>query len=493
MTDADFIAWLKDRKAVRIALVEAGCLIAGAETTRYLSTKGYTTGPNESPANTAYVPGIAGGIEFTEQLSIDGNAGMSFGDIEIYNKGGERDAWLRDIWKNRNIKVFIGDPRWPRIDFRLIFSGVISDIDARTRDRLNLKLRDKLERLNTAVSDVKLGGTTDNADQLIPLCFGDCHNVTPLLADPGTLTYQVHNGAIESIVEVRDNGVPVNVTVSTATGKFTVDHKPFGAVTASVQGDKPATGYRNTPVQLIKRLATAFGKQVDRFTLADLDGAQMDAFDASVPYPCGVYLDDRANVLEVMQELAASAGAQVVMSREGLLQVRRLSLPLVAADGVPTVITADDMVENSLSPIARPDVVAGVKLAYCRNWTVQNNLQTGIPEAHKQLHAREWLYASAASDNTSSVWRIPMEPVESQSLLVGRQDAEAEARRRLTMWQVQRQVYQFAGYPTLFTLVLGQPVRLFHPRFELAGGRDGIVTALTIDWFGEHVAVEVLT
>lgn len=236
MTDAQFVAWLKDHSAIRCVLVEVNVKTGGVETTRFLSNKGYVTSPTDTPANTRYSPYIAGGVKFTETLSLDGTASLSFGDIEIDNLSGDRDAWLDDVWDNRAIKVFIGDVRWDRTDFRQIFDGVVAGIQTKNRTRINLRVSDKLQRLNGPVSETKLGGATSNADRLLPLCFGECHNIEPLLVDPSVNEYQVHDGAIEQIIEVRDNGVPVAFTPYLTTGKFRLSAQPSGQITASVQG-----------------------------------------------------------------------------------------------------------------------------------------------------------------------------------------------------------------------------------------------------------------
>lgn len=232
-----FTAWLKDSTAVRCVLVEVDVKLSGGSlVTRYLSNTGYVTSATDTPANTNYSPVVSGGVKFTESVSLDGTFSLSYGDVELCNTLGDLDTWLNDYWTNRRIKIFIGDKTWIRDDFYQIFDGIVTGVDTRKRDTINLKLSDKLQRLNNPVTETKLAGSTANADKLIPLCFGECHNVEPLLVDPATHEYQVHNGAIEDIIEVRDNGVPVSVTKFLTTGKFRLASTPAGVITASVQG-----------------------------------------------------------------------------------------------------------------------------------------------------------------------------------------------------------------------------------------------------------------
>ena len=180
MTDSEFQNWLKTGGRFA-ALVEVQ-----TSPVRYLSTVAYTTLPTDTPANRVYSPVVAGGVALSESLPLDGSATLSVGDIEIHNEDGALDAWLSDVWNNRRVQVFVGDVTWPRADFRLIFDGIAAGLESRAAGRLNITLRDKLQRLNTPVSEALLGGTTANKDRLQPITLGECHNIEPLLADPAT-------------------------------------------------------------------------------------------------------------------------------------------------------------------------------------------------------------------------------------------------------------------------------------------------------------------
>lgn len=154
-----FKDWLRSDKAVRVVLVEVGVNVNGVETTRYLSSRHFNTGASDTPSNTAYLGVINGGVSLTEQMSLDGSASLTYGDIEISNASGEFDSWLDDIWGHRDVRVYLGDINWSRGDFQLVFDGIVADIDSRSADTLNIKLRDKLERLNTPVTELKIGDT----------------------------------------------------------------------------------------------------------------------------------------------------------------------------------------------------------------------------------------------------------------------------------------------------------------------------------------------
>jgi hypothetical protein len=188
----NFTEWLEDPQAIRCVLVEAAISVGGVAVTKYLSSKNYS----DSVAGRVYDPIVSSdSINLVERMSVDGQPSMSFGDVELINLDGSIDSWLRDIWVNKNITILIGDVRWLREDFVTIFNGTIEDIDSRSAGTLNIKVRDKLQRLNTPISEARLGGVSANKNELIPLCFGECFNVTPLLSNPATLEYRVHTGS----------------------------------------------------------------------------------------------------------------------------------------------------------------------------------------------------------------------------------------------------------------------------------------------------------
>ena len=488
MTDAQFLEWLQSPSAVRMVLLEAQVNVAGDEVTRYVASRSYLTGPDETPANTEYLPLATGGLAFTEQVSLSGEAGLSGGDIELNNADGALDGWLGDVWMNRPIKAWAGDPSWPRADFRLVYDGIIADVASPGRGAVNLVLRDKLQRLNTPVTEAKLGGTTPNKDAILPVPFGECHNVAPLLTNPATLEYGFL-GAVESSFEVRTNGKPIAVALNDQAGRFNLTTDPFSTtITVSVQGDRGG-GYAPRIAPLVQRIATAYGKAADRFTLADLDLANLAAFDASHPQPVGLYVADRTNQAQAIQQLAASVGAQALMSRTGKLRLVQLALP---AAGVPVPIGPEHMRERSLRPAQRLPATAAVKIGFDRNWNVQTGLTTSIPAEHADLYATQWLTETVVDEAVRARYRLSDDPVQIDTCLKTREDARAEAARRLALSKVPRTIYEFDGEPEMMMLELGQPVVLRNERFGLQDGVAGVVVRLSHFWLSGRVTVGVL-
>lgn len=475
ITDAQFAAWLGDSGAQRVTLFDVGVKVAGVDTTRYLSTKAYN-----ASLNTPYQAVVAGGLKVTESISVDSTASLSAGDIEIHNANGARDAWLDDVWVNQPINAFVGDVRWDRADFRQVFSGVVVDIGCKSRDRLNLRLVNKLERLNTPVTDTKIGGNAANPDALVPVLLGECHNVSPVPTNPVALEYAFGDGINEAVAEVRTEGKPrgaVTVTANAGRLVFTEAVGP-GVVTCDAQGTKFNGSYVNTIGQLVQYLVTQRGKVNTRFAAADLDVAQLAAFEAANPQPVGLYLTERTNVLVACQQLAGSIGAQLVPSMTGKLRLIQFAIPMVAT----TEIRPSQQLDRSITIVKRTEVAASVKIGYCRNWTPQDKLQTSLPDAHKALYAQEWLSVTAVDAAVQATYKLDAEPVQIDTCLLRKVDAQAEANRRLAIAKVPRTTYRFEATPVQLLLELGQAVKLFSNRFGLAAGKVGLLTSRTADW-----------
>jgi uncharacterized protein YqjF (DUF2071 family) len=495
MTDDEFVAWLKLPDTIRLVLVEVAVTVGGVDATYYLSSAPFVSKSTDTPATTPYAHCITGGVAFSEKLTVDGTPSISYGDIEIENRGGVRDAWLGStyIWVNRSIQVYMGDPRWARADFRKIFDGVVGDIDASDAETLSLHLLDKLQRLNAPISENLLGGATDNKDKLIPLCFGEVFNVAPLLTNPATLQYQVHDGRIEDIIEVRSNGyVPVTITKSVSSGKFTLSANPASTViTCSVQGSRhgsPLT-YDNTIVPIVENIVKNYGPSSSLLVDADLDLTQLGVFDAAYAQKVGLYVTERMNKLEACQQIAGSVGAQVVMTTLG--QLRLVPLTLTGL-GTPVDVTDEDMEQKSLHISWRSTVKASCKLAYCKNWNPIQTPAAALPAKSGANLKQEWWYITSTDATVQSNYLLDAQPQAEETLLLVDTEATTEAARRRDLWKTPRHVYTATYFAHMLLTELGDAIRITHDRFGLDAGVTGIALEIERDWMGGRVTIGVL-
>lgn len=475
ISDAQYAAWLDDSTAQRVTLYRIGCLISGVPSTLRLSNRAYI-GSSATP----YLAAIAKDLEITQSISMDGDAKLSAGDVDVHNPSGEFDAWYAYVFANQDVEALIGDVRWPESDFRTQFVGYLADIAPAPRHLITFKFRDILQGLNTPVSEVKLTG-----DVLCPVALGEVPNMTPKF-DSVTGKWHYHVGAAEGLIEPRTDGKKrsTDVTDDPTNGRlgFNAAVGP-GMLTCSVQGDKTGGIYRNTIATLVQLLATSYGKASTRMTSGDMDTANLAAFDAANPQPVGLGLFDRTNVLAAMAQLAASKGAQVIPSMLGKLRIIQYAIPTSATLDIPrSMIMRTKDGQSTLTLVSRSPVAAAVSIGFCRNYTPEANLQTSIPPEHKQMFAQEWqTYTTPVDGPTQTAYSLYSDPVMEPTCLLKLTDATAEGLRRQTLKKVPHPTYRMELSPAGLLVQLGEARNLFGDRYNLAAGVPGLVTSLTVN------------
>ncbi len=474
--------WLNSSDKIPCIILEVQAFDGANEKTLYFSSKAYVGN------NVSYNSVIKSeSVNIVEALNLSGGSSFSFSDVQIHNVDGSNDYLLNYVFSNRSANVYYGDVRWDRSAFEPVFYGVVEDIDCNEKDSLIFKIKDKLQRLNTPISENTLGGSTPNKDVLLPLTFGECFNVNPLLIDPSQLKYQWHQGPSEKLIEVRDNGVPVNKSTNLNTSTFTLSASPYGQITASVQGDKNST-YINTVANVISRVVTGFGEANNRFTLNDIDTSNFSDFNNTNNASIGVYVTSGVSVIDVISRVAASAGAQVTMNSLGKLQLKKVTL----TGNVDHIIEVKDIILNSLSVVQKMPVQGSFKIGYCKNWTIQEDLQTGIPSKHKALYAKEISEVKAEESNVKIRYKQLIENERLDTLLLKSTHAQSLANSLLSVWSVPRFIVEMTLTPKFFEIQIGDLVNITHPRFDFENGKNGQVIGKNINLNNNLITIKVL-
>lgn len=135
---------------------------------------------------------------------------------------------------------------------------------------------------------------------------------------------------------------------------------------------------------------------------------------------------------------------------------------------------------------------AAVKLGYCKNWTVQESLQTGIPQSHKDLLTKEWRTVVSVDATTKSIYRLTEEPEQINTALIVESDAIAEADRRQALWNTQRKIVSFEGNFECIEWMIGDEVTVTYDRHGFDTGVAGMLVSKRVDNESETVTCEVL-
>ena len=299
-----------------------------------------------------------------------------------------------------------------------------------------------------------------------------------------------------------------SVLVYLDTGRFILNNKPVGTLTASVQGLKNSVSfpaptvpvpipipvlsnntYTNNIASIIAVIVTQYGKPETKLTIADLDSINFYNFSTAFTQAVGINISDRTNVIEVCNQILSSVGSQLYITRQGLLQLLTIGIPTSDAS---VAITTSDILHHSLSISQKIEAKPSVNLAYCKDWTVQTGLLTAIPQSHKDLLATEW-YNKIYTDNAlKTKYKNNAVPEQKETLLLVGSEAATEATRLTNLYSKPKFVYKFTGIARLLSLKLGQAVTLTHPRFGLSAGKTGQVLSLSPNWLKSTIDVEVL-
>lgn len=482
ISSAQYTAWLAADGKAREILIEVGCNCGGVEIVRYLCRYGRTTNAAETPATTPYLPRLNGKITFTRKVSITGaepSVQMQVSSIELDNLDGALDSWLDDVWEKRSIKVWIGDPYWPRAGFRQILAGRVAALNPNGRSGLKLDFFDEMLRLNCPVTEATLGGTSSNKDAILPVVFGEVFNITALLVDDGTHEYQAHNGQMEWVIEPRDNGAPISATPNLATGKFRLDQHPIGQITCDVQGAKPGGVYVHTLASIVREIVTAWGDPVTRLSAGEIDADNFAAFDAANGQTLGLVLSDKTNVIDACNQLCASLQASPYFSSEGRLRLWRP--PLGGGSPVRTY-TPGDMEAGTFEAVEIIPAAPAVTLGWGRNWTVQSSgLAWGLPESAIDEFKAEWRECAVSDAAAVALRRHTTRPTREDTLLVNESDVQVEAGKRLDFRKVPHKIVQFKTTLAALEHDLGTEITVMHPRGGCAAGKSGWIIGITPD------------
>ena len=574
-TVTEITQWLNTEQHVKCVLADISEVGVSPSSNFYFSSIAYDSD------GILYDACITGGLSFSESLSVDGNPSLGFGSLEIVNVNGINDRYLNYVWNKRPVKIYLGDPSWPKSDFVLIFDGLIQELTAPNESSLSFSLFDKLQRLNDPISERTLADTNYSEkalENILPLLFGEAFNIQPLLVDKGgvssvtgtisssatttTLTnlssttgmvvgqvltkisgtgdfgtnptiqsintasqititsatantagsiifnvtgisgtgqvYMVHDGAMNGVIEVRDNGIPIEVVESTGTGTFSLLTSPVGTITCSAQGSvQGRLAYTNTVAGIIEYLVNRYGNPVNRFSYP----FEISFGDFTNTSPVGIYCSDRTNILDACNQLAKSVNANLicpsVVVTDGVVSASKLRLvEIKVPTGTPKYYLNDDnMILNSLSIQEMFPVKPNIKLGYCKNYTVQATVAGGInPQSRFD---EPYLIATAENDAKKTLYRDSGTVTEEQSLLLVTSDAEAEVQKRLALWETQRYVITADYLPHLIFVQLGDIVQIKSARFGLTTeqfpeGKLGMVYSVTRNWTTGIVSIGVL-
>lgn len=468
----------------------------------YASTTGYTTAPADSPGNTHFEGRMEVPLQFERSIvwqgGFGGQASVGFGVLELVNTDGYYDDIVNDgATDGRRILIKIGAAEYRYDQFGVIFDGTSAGMES-TESSVRVKLRDMNYLLARPIQTSVYGGTggaDGNADikgNPKPLCYGKCLNIAPVLVNPSTLLYQVHDGPIQAVSAVYDRGALLTAgsgyTVDLNAGTITLTAAPAGIITADVQGAKASGVYASSTasiVDLILRTRTIVTP--DRIDSASISRCASDS-SAEV----GIYITEKVNADDVIGSLMNGIGGWWGFNRAGKLQIAVFKAP---SGNAKIEANEDDI--TGIERIAMPDGIYPppwrYRVGYQRNWTVQGTDLAGAVSSARRAFLIEQYRIGQAQDEVITI-KHPMsrEPDIIPAYFAEEAHATAEASRLLDLYgRVARAMYRVTLKTYPFQLDIGDVVALRYPRWNLREGRNFVVVAVDDDAVSNDITITV--
>lgn len=482
-----------------------------------------------------FTPRLYGDINFSTGL-VDSDKGIrttaSIGQLKIMNSDGVLDNWLDLGIDGRNLKIYIMPTESNSIDTDgvLLFKGVIDKLEISDNNTLSITFKDPLLLLDVpiqptlyvpgALINYTINGTLktialspDIKNKPKPIVYGTVFNIEPILLSATSKVYQVDSTPISAITEVYDRGVAlglgVGYNVDLSKGIIELVNNTSGTITCDVQGRRITSGlFSDSVSEIIKNILV--NKSVYPMYIN---------LDNSIKLATGIYITDRENTLDVLDQLVASFDGFYGFDSLGIFRLSCLTIPNtteplhiicgkgnkygdVITDGTNNYILASDSVGipnyssiNTISDttlvtqfndpyvIDESDIIGDltisstnninyrVKVQHTKNYTVQTDIASSVSVAQREFISNE--YRQAVLDNPAIITKhlraIEKEPYN--TLLTSTTGANILANRFIA--KNSRYVFEIklkVVATKILNATIGSVIKLFDYRYGLDTG-----------------------
>ena len=484
-----------------IYIVEITAAIDAAGTTTVLryASKPYTTKPTDTPANTFYDDRITNPASISRSLYSNGTTSgasrVNYGAVELSNVDGGLDSILKYSFDGRSLVIKIGNEGDAYSAFTTILNGTMEQVEF-TFSKVTILARDKLAIVdmplqttlyagNNALPD-GVEGVADIAKSPKPLLYGQVFNIAPIMVNSSKVTYQINDGAIQSVGNVYDKGIALtagadyaNVTAlhaaSPASGTFitclALGYIRLGAVPTGLltcDATQGAASSNRTVAQVLKAMALKAG-----IASGDINASDVTALDTINNSVIGIWIDGADSAMVAMDKVAQSIGAYFGFDALGSLRMGLFTTPTGSAT-LEIDINNILSIEHSRTNDTDKGIPAWrVNLTYQKNYSVQDfDLAGAVTAARRSVLSLPALTKSAEDSAIKTQYALAP-TIEKESLLVDATAAQTEATRLLNLYKTSRDLYTVTIALDLTTTLpdLNNIVNITMNRFGLNSGK----------------------
>jgi len=376
----------------------------------YLSNKRYSTSPTDTIQNICFDDAIT--VD-THQLvtsvslpnptenRLEIMASTSIDELPLINTNGYYDYLFGCVFDGHNIDIYIGDVSFPFSEFRLMKKLIGSSMVSKGEFSAAIQFSSLDGKFNTDLQKrmIVYGPSSGNP---LPIAFGTIFRASPVYLginpSTGKKRYKLNEYPIKSILRVEDNGVNITGYVTyLGVGEFELNTEPSGTLTVnfegtyyggSISGGSFIGGgiaggtfiggtFINTAAKIAKFLVLE--KSYDIIINED----SYDAFEIACPQPLGVYITQRINFNELLDNILNS-----VLGFKYFKNSNEMYLGYFALNTVTDPLEITDEFIKSDGGIQMSDALylplANVKISYKKNFTPSETAASSLSSSQKQ-------------------------------------------------------------------------------------------------------------
>lgn len=437
---------------------------------------------------------------------------VSAGNIELINTDGALDDLLASYnIGDQIIQIYYGPANGDFADFKLIGELVGDQFEA-TYDVARIIIKGTTSYLDTPLwsrmydGTGGLNGDLSLANTVVPVCLGECFNITPVLINQGYYVYQVHDGPVFAIDAVKERGVPFTYNGDVAdltalqvatvpSGTYTTCLKlglfragfsgsPAGPVTADVRGDAPASGYSDRMGDILLNLALLRAGLAQNFLL-------LSSFQQLPTGTVGYYSgQNNVTVSDVFNAMLLSINGWYGTERTKLLRVGYIDNPAIQA--ISATVTDNQTLDINQISLPQPPRYSQT-VNYRKNWTpmadadVSNVLNST---------ARAALISASQSVTLTSLAtklreRSAIIGATIDSLFKNRDDANTTLNRIMSLYQETRRQFRVIMPRAGYLVNMQDCISLQNSRLGFPGGKNCIVLGIKDSGTSDQVEITV--
>lgn len=278
-------------------------------------------------------PRLGNEITFERRITTifwgGGRSVAGLGAIELINTDGALDELLAQRWRDRPLRIWLGDDATDWGDMTLAASGLVDRIESIGESRLRLVVADSSAVFDRHIHTV-LYSSGDQVGRYAPITIGFCLSVPPVRTEMVNLRFSVSYNANNIVQIVRDQGVQLTSGVqwsayNTAPSFGFVMHvATAGRVVADSRGHYiGSTTFLPEGIDNCYRVLFGIAG-FTAFSVGELSDLQNDLGNG---FRVGYYIDGSVTYRAVLDAFADSYSGWWCVDRLGQFKTDRLKLP----------------------------------------------------------------------------------------------------------------------------------------------------------------------